>query len=458
MDCIMPAVIRESQVSSLAPKEKLNTLVISETEYQNRYKILQQTVADTPDQQTLDLYLRERPSENALFRDLMARQLISYAREDQTQGLKVMLSLLSSRAGALVLTGRVTPFHLLDIPARTQVLNAMAFHVLPPVRLIFKTFTALAKSMFFKASPIWPAVSGFPRVPDEWSPGPSHPYKFLQFSQSTEPAVLEYDVVIVGSGVGAGVTAKNLSEAGFKVLVVDKAYYYPPEQLPMTEAEGQVHLFEAGGVDVSDDSSLNIISGSNFGGGGSINWSASLQPQGFVRREWAQDRGLTQFEGPEFQESLDRVCQRMGVHTENIRHNHGNAKLLEGARRMGYTAKAVPQNTDNQEHYCGHCAVGCGSAVKQGPNVCWLPDAACAGADFIEGLLVEKVMFKNKGGKKVAVGIKGLWTGRNAQGSVDGPLADRPQRQILVKAKKVVMSAGTLWSPVILKNSGLTVS
>jgi len=311
--------------------------------------------------------------------------------------------------------------------------------------------------IFLKTSPLFPAITGYTRVPHNYTVGQSHDYTFIQFPQSPSPVVLDFDVVIVGSGIGGGVSAKILAEAGFSVLVVDKSYYYPPSQLPMSEAQAYIHLFENGGVDTSVDGSLNVISGSNFGGGGTVNWSASLQTQGFVRKEWARERKLPLFESEEFQEALDRVCERMGVNDKHIRHNHGNQVLLEGARKLGYAAKAVPQNTGNTEHYCGHCTLGCSSCEKQGPNVCWLPDAARAGAQFIEGLEVASVLFEKKKGKKTAVGIKGLWTSRNKNGGVDGAVELRVRREVVVKAKRVIMSAGSLWSPVLLAKSGLKV-
>ena len=80
----------------------------------------------------------------------------------------------------------------------------------------------------------------------------------------------------------------------------------------------------------------------------------------------------------------------MGVSDKHIRHNHGNEVLMEGARRLGMTYKAVPQNTGGNEHFCGHCTLGCGAAEKQGPVVSWLPDAQRAGAKFAEGFNVEK--------------------------------------------------------------------
>lgn len=82
-----------------------------------------------------------------------------------------------------------------------------------------------------------------------------------------------------------------------------------------------------GPVESSDDSSVAVIAGQAWGGGGSINWSASLQTQGFVRKEWA-DGGLPFFTSPEFQNSLDRVCHRMGVSTEHGTSSTARTMLL----------------------------------------------------------------------------------------------------------------------------------
>ena len=107
-----------------------------------------------------------------------------------------------------------------------------------------------------------------------------------------------------------------------------------------------------------------------------MNWSAALQTQGYVRQEWA-DTGLPFFTSLEFQRSLDRVCDRMGV-TSDFQHNRQNNVILEGARKLGYAAKSVPQNTGHGEHYCGYCTLGCASGGKKGPIETWLADAAKA--------------------------------------------------------------------------------
>ena len=260
--------------------------------------------------------------------------------------------------------------------------------------------------------------------------------------------------MIVGSGCGGAVCAKNLAEAGLNVLVVEKAYHYPPEHLPMREIDGGFHLFQNGGTEVSDDNSITILAGQAWGGGGTVNWSASLQTQSFVRQEWA-NAGLTFFTSPSFQTSLDHVCHRMGVSTNHIEHNKTNRVLLDGARKLGYSAKPVPQNTGGKQHYCGYCTYGCGSAEKQGPVVSFLPDAHHAGARFIEGFQADKILFDTgSAGKKVATGVKGTWHSRDSHGGVNGP--DRTVREVLIRAKRVIVSCGTLQSPLLLLRSGLT--
>jgi choline dehydrogenase-like flavoprotein len=97
--------------------------------------------------------------------------------------------------------------------------------------------------------------------------------------------------------------------------------------------------------------------------------------------------------------------------------------------------------------------MGCGSCEKQGPVVSFLPDAAKAGAHFMEGLDVTRILFAQRNGKKVATGVEGIWTSRDEHGGVAGtPLV---RRKVIIKAKRVIVSAGTMQSPLVLLRSGL---
>lgn len=364
----------------------------------------------------------------------------------------------STRVGSFPLTGYFTSFADLSGEAREKVLQSWKDSYFATFRGLFKSITLLAKNNWVLTSPGFLELSGWKDVPTDYTPGKAPEYKFRQFEAGSEPAVLETDVVIVGSGPGGGVSAEVLARAGHRVLVVDKGYYFRPSQLPMKSDSGSHYLFDGGGIISSDDGSLSVLAGSTWGGGGSINWGVSLQTPEYVRQEWAKKRGLPLFASQEFQDSLDRVCEFMGVSETTVRQNHRGQVLLDGAEKLGWAAKVTPHNSGNKDHHCGHCHLGCGSAGKQGPAVSWLPAAARNGAEFIEGFQVDKVIFDDFASGQKASGITGKWISRDANGGLHGNLEERVVRDITIKAKKVIVSGGSLWSPVILRNSGLAVS
>ncbi|KAF4340746.1 long chain fatty alcohol oxidase [Fusarium beomiforme] len=398
------------------------------------------------DSSTVKAFLAETPSNMPLFQEILKRVLAGFP-PDKLSEIGTICSLLRNRVGVIPLTGKFTLFCDLSIGDRTLVLHSWRTSSLATFRNLFKQLSIIGKHVYLRSSSLFNQVVGFSSTPPGWHPVESYPFEFMQFNDSAPKVELDTDVVIVGSGCGAGVVARTIAMAGYRVLVVDKGHHYETSSLPLDESSGYFHLFEQGGLVSSEDGSISTLAGSCFGGGGTVNWSACLQPQNTVRDEWADKKGLGFFKSPEFQAHLDSVCERMGVSNEPINHNHGNSVLLEGARRLGYSAKQVPQNTGHCEHQDGYCSLGCWMGKKQGPVNGWLPDAARCGATFITGLHVNKVLFQKRGGKEVACGVTGTWKPR------DG--TDNSTKSVTIKAKRVVISAGSLCSPVILKNSGL---
>jgi choline dehydrogenase-like flavoprotein len=285
--------------------------------------------------------------------------------------------------------------------------------------------------------------------------GTSFDFSFIKFPESTEAFVIETDVVIVGSGCGGGVCAKVLAEAGHRVLVVERAYNFSTDKLPMA-LDRVDNIFQGGGALSSVDGSTMVTAGSCWGGGGTVNWSASLQTPSYIRDEWARD-GLPFFRGAEFQSSLDRVCDAMGVSEATIQSNHANRILLEGSHRLGWQARKCPQNTGESAHHCGSSfGLGCRTGKKQGPSEFWLPAAARAGAQFIEGFEVSHVMF-TPGASSKATGLVGQWTSRDEEGSPDSA-KPRTQHRVHVEAKTVILAGGAINTQLLMMRSGLKVN
>lgn len=394
------------------------------------------------------------------------------------------------------MTGYCTPVQNQPVHVREKILQNWSNSWIPVIRKVARSFQALAQTSFVMSSPMFRQISGYTDVPPNWKAGPSHEYNFLQFGKDGDNKgleTIETDVVIVGSGCGGSVAAKILATAGHRVVVVEKGYHYPQSQLPMPQNEGARLLFENNGVMASTDPGVSVLAAACWGGGGTINWSVSLRTPDQVRKEWApkDQPGMSFITSPAFDASMDRVCDFMGVNNviedtpskaaEGVvakvddEQSHRGRVILDSAVKLGFKADTLLQNTSGgKPHDDGYCHLGCASAEKQGTSVSWLPAAAAAGAQFIEGFHVERVLFEGDDGTAVgvskksiphstsasgpkAIGVVGTWLSRDANGGVAGQGDERANKRVVIKAKKVIVSSGSLWSPVVLKNSGLAV-
>ncbi|KAI1102629.1 long-chain fatty alcohol dehydrogenase [Jackrogersella minutella] len=446
VDAVIPSIVAESRVT-----KRKNQLRIPQPQYEEAYEHTKRVMSNPPNYEKFQQFLEARPLENPRFSRLLKRIIQGVPIGDRKR-LGGILNIVATRLGSLAATGYCTPVQEQPVHVREAIMQAWSqswFTVWP---IIAKTISKLARVCFSRIDPLLLELSDYKEFDYDYRPGPSFDYNFMQFKSGSEVETVETDIVIVGSGCGGAVCAKVLAEAGHKVIVVDKGYYFPPSKLPMTMEAANEYLYEGGGMVQS--AVMNVVAGSSWGGGGTVNWSVCLQPQGFVRQEWA-DEGLSFFTTQEFQNCIDRVSDFMGVSDAHIRHNHGSNVILNGAKKLGWAAKPCPQNTGGAEHYCGHCSLGCATGEKRGPNVSWLPTASRSGAKFIEGFNVSTILFDETYNPKQATGVLGTWTSRDKDGNVHTPEAERSQRQVQIKAKRVIVAGGTLNSPLLLMRSGL---
>lgn len=115
----------------------------------------------------------------------------------------------------------------------------------------------------------------------------------------------------------------------------------------------------------------------------------------------------------------------------------GLEKLTYLFRELGYHIADIPQNTDGKQHTCGWCFAGCKDGVKNGTMNTWLRDAYAHGAKFLDRTKVQRVLVEN--GK--AVGVE---------------CVVHYKHPVKVRAKQVVVAAGSLQTPGVLLRSGLT--
>lgn len=377
--------------------------------------------------------------------------------------LGLTLTLLSTRIGTLILTGFGSPFITLTLQQRESILQSWASSRILMLRQAFKAF--IATSMFVSYTDVEQVVigTGYPakgdplRITDTDRIKPSYPFQFETLDKSTPYKIINVEILVCGSGAGGGVVASQLSKS-HQVLVIDKGQYIPTEDLEGTPAAGFRDLYENGGLMASETGSINVLAGSNFGGGTTVNWSASLRTQHFIRENWAKAYGLPHFLSEDFTKSLDFVCDRMGVDNAKVELNIPNKALVDASTKLGYHAAVIPQNAGGTPHSCGFCSFGCPFGEKQGGVSSWLVDSAKNGAKFLQKATIDRLLFATSHSSKAPTqATLANFTPSSSRTVCIGALIiqDGGATAIVIASKAVVVSAGTINSPAILLRSGL---
>jgi len=254
---------------------------------------------------------------------------------------------------------------------------------------------------------------------------------------------LECDVCVIGSGAGGAAVAAKLSQAGWKVVVLEAGPYRASADFSQLEAETYDAMFERHGVLTTQDLAFGVLAGRTAGGSATINWMTSLRPPTWARAEWDRACGMAGVAGPEFDRILDDVWSRLGVTTEESIVNPSNDALRRGCEalgfRMGLDYDVIPRNARGCEGRCDFCFFGCVYDAKQSPLVTYLPDAYRAGARFLFDARADRVLIE--GGE--ARGVEAS----HSSGGREVP--------VHIRARAVVVAGGAVQTPAILLRSGV---
>jgi choline dehydrogenase-like flavoprotein len=376
--------------------------------------------------------------------DRRISELLSTFAPAQQREFRLLLSFMGSPLLGLSWLGPWRGFLRLDPQQKEAVLRSWSRSPFPPLRKAFCALRDLTLFIFYSdpaaggSNPLWEAI-GYPgplgaRPTTERSLSPLH---------LRRDSVLECDTVVVGSGAGGCVVAAELAAAGHRVVVVEKGPYLENEEFTEREGEMIARLYEAKGALSSADGAVTVFAGSCLGGGTTVNWAGSLRTPESILEEWAEDSGCRHFMSQEYSQSFDAVEAILGVNPDApAEHNPQNLALLRGAQAAGYRTAVFPRNTRGcDERSCGYCGFGCRKGTKRSTVQAFLR-AACRehGAQVLADTRIARVLIE----RGEAVGVEGQQ--RDADGA---------SRAVRIRARRVVVSAGGIHSPAILRRSGL---
>jgi choline dehydrogenase-like flavoprotein len=292
-------------------------------------------------------------------------------------------------------------------------------------------------------NPNWDAI-GYPG-PRAVPPSPDEAPKTIPVMRPAGADLeLTADVVVVGSGSGGGVIAGRLAGAGKDVVVLEAGGYYNEADFNQLELWAYENLYRAGGLAQTAEGQIALMTGSNLGGGSTVNWTNCLRTYDWVREEWEHDHGLEGLAGPEYERHLDSVSARIGVTDQCSDANGPNQRVLDAAQKLGIDGRPITRNADPGKYdaeLAGLMGFGDVTGAKLGTLKTYLQDAADAGARFVVRCRVERVL--TEGGR--AAGVEGTYADP-ATGTV---------ARVVVRAPQVVVAAGALDTPALLLRSGI---
>lgn len=278
-----------------------------------------------------------------------------------------------------------------------------------------------------------------------------------------------YDVIVVGSGYGAGVAASRLSRAGKKVAVLERGREVQtgefPTRFPDLKNDMQVRgrrmssgpptaLFD---VRLGDD--IHILTGCGLGGGSLVNAGVALRPDarvfadevwpGQIRQDGLLDEGFRRAEMWLAPASDPRANEMTKYKALQVAGNAFGDTTIAPRVAVSFEDRINAAGTRQFAcTRCGDCCGGCNVGAKNTVALTYLPDAKNHGAELFTHIKVSHVTRDKDGRWQVAFILS----------SDDGKSI---LRQDTVSTDVVVLGAGTLGSTEILLRSrdmGLSLS
>jgi choline dehydrogenase-like flavoprotein len=263
----------------------------------------------------------------------------------------------------------------------------------------------------------------------------------IQGKDITRPVRETADVCIIGSGCGGGASAKILSEAGKKVVLLEEGGYFTSADFDGTEQSAYQNLYQRRAGQATEDLSVTVLQGRCVGGSTTVNWMTSLRTPEFTLDDWKRRFRIEGLGANDLEPYFSRVEKYLNVHPEpDENHNPNNRIILDGARALGYSTRANGRNS-RECLKSGACGLGCPFDAKMSVALTYIPYAVKAGATLLSDCRAEKI--------EVSGRMKSVTGNVLEQGT------RRKKTDFAIVAPVVIVSGSAINTPVLLLKSGI---
>lgn len=249
-----------------------------------------------------------------------------------------------------------------------------------------------------------------------------------------------YDVIVIGTGAGGSTVAKDLAEKERNVLILEKGDNQKEGTYVKHMKNKKIWL----NTKISDEDKekypflklpLDLTNIEEIGG----TTTSSIGNACFSCSGCYSNSIIQQFEDKEldiFEELLEASGELNVKYFPKKLWGHSTQLIAEAADELGYVPEPMPKFINFEKcRNCGKCVNGCVFDAKW-DGTYFVREAIEEGAEVITNFNVFEILHENG----EVTGVVGI---------------NKNNEKIIYEAKKVVISAGALNTPIILKNSGI---
>jgi choline dehydrogenase-like flavoprotein len=248
---------------------------------------------------------------------------------------------------------------------------------------------------------------------------------------------VDADACVIGTGAGGAPVAKELAEAGLTVAILEEGRHHTTDDYTARPRDMSALLYRDGGqIATIGVPPILLPLGRTVGGSTHVNSATCFRTPPAVLELWGRRFGLEELTPQEMDPYFRRVERVLNVvKTPADVAGRNTAVVKRGADRLGYSGDYVYRNVRG----CigsGICNFGCPTSAKQHVGVTYIPRAWEAGATTYCETRARRLVLE---GRRVR--------GVEAEASSG--------RRVQVRCNTVVLAAGTIHSPLFLRNQRL---
>lgn len=253
----------------------------------------------------------------------------------------------------------------------------------------------------------------------------------------------EADVCVIGSGAGGAFAAMSLAASGRRVVILEEGGFFDVNDFGRDAMTMTKMLYRAGGLtNTFGWPAILVPLGRSVGGTTLINSGTCFRTPPDVLNWWVERFGLRGWSPERLESYFKRVEEVIEVAPAAETVQGASAKFFSrGAQILGVEMKPLVRNAPGCNG-SGVCCWGCPTNAKKSVNLNAIPLALGAGATLYAKCRAERLAFS-----------------RHHVTHVEGRFIDPVTRargpKIRINARVVVVSCGTLHTPVLLGRSGI---